>query len=584
MVEGTVFSRDPKSGLRRVSGSILIQGVNPQGPPLPFSALEQLYSEMARDIVELLSQQESEFGFAVEAELDWEDGALRLLSPRKLDCDGTVKLRIVSDLLDEGVLCRERALSILSSRDLVVRRLPEPRERRRVARSEGVKARGICVSQGASVGRLALCSADAWELQARGEGVLLLVDSLDLSHRDALLVATGLLIRSTDVPPSVEIPCLCGVEEYALEPGELYTVWADGGEVLEGALKLLESPAETLLEPLVKKLDLLSEIELRWNYQASDTPAFPVRSSVWRIGLCRMEVFFESREEIGLLRKGLAAAIDHRREPLERLEMHIGAAVENLMELLSRGESPVLTVRLFDAPVAWMIKLWLLDDPLCRANIHPALLHHVNELSATQGLRGGRLAELYPDFFDSQVRALARAARAFPEVRLEVMLPGVAAVEEASFFRRRAESVWKSEGLQRLPLGMMLENPRACLLADKFLPYCDFFSFGTGDLTENTFSLSRYDSSLGALGSKLAANPFRVLDLEGVGELMRIACRRLRAASRSVEIGWCGAQAVHEPNLDFVRELDLNYLSLPSWAFNSVLLTLSRQATTKKAP
>lgn len=583
MVEGTVYSRDPKTGLKRPSGSICIEGVNTPEQPLPFSALQQLRPELASRLVEALAAAENRAKGPVCMEFKQGEQGLSLSESRPLDGPPSAQLRILQDLLSEGLIDESEVVSRLQPQHFVVRDEPAVREYTKAARSGAVKARGRCVFAGAAVGVLVDNPDLVWETYLRGEPVVLLLESLELCHRDDLLACSALLLRQGGRQVPVRIPCLADIGDVTLCPGTKYTVWAEAGEVLEGELPLLASPPESLRRPLLALAASRCPVELRANFEGDSNLALMGSQGVSRVGLARVETFFQSAARLEVLRQALVAAEHHSTEPLEVFEDELVSALMPLLEFLSHGDQPVATVRLFDSPLGWTSRLWTEHLHWQPPSLPDAIRQSRHELSATLGLRGGRFSRLFPMFFEAQVRALARASERYPGVRVEMMLPGIGAVEEAEFFVERARTVWAQMGLPPLRTGMMLEIPRACLLADQFLPYCEFFSFGTGDLSEATWSLSRYDAPLEYL-SRLpdTFNPFEELDLEGVGALMRIACERLRTASAGVEIGWCGAQAAHHCDLDFVKSLQLSYLSVSVEALAKVKVSLAGQAESKK--
>ena len=190
-----------------------------------------------------------------------------------------------------------------------------------------------------------------------------------------------------------------------------------------------------------------------------------------------------------------------------------------------------------------------------------------------QGLRCGRLSVMYPRLLDLQLRALLRAWHRVRSkgltVRLQVMMPGVTDVGELRFLRERMETVAGELGLESPQVGSMLELPRACLTADRLAEQADFLSFGTGDLTESTCGLSRYDSHLSFLPEYLERDffekdPFGSIDQAGVGALMKMAVQAVNTKFPTVELGTCGAQAVDAESLKFCRRIGLRYVSVPA--------------------
>lgn len=574
MIEGRLFSRDPKSGLKRLSGSVLL---DPKSPTeLPLFCLQQRYPQIVVQLEGLVAAREREHGGAVQCRFQVVDEQAVLTEVEDLKCSVEAKLRILKDLVEEGSLTCGQALERLEPFDL--RQCPQisKRDVHRLKNEGRLMAEGSGNGLGIAAGYLAFDAESAWKIHARNKPVLLITQRLDLGSKDALEVCQGVL-SSEPAPWFREKPLLVIPALDNLQPDRDYILDSTHHKLWRGCVEPEMAPGETALAPIRSWLRSVGGLDVRCNLSSVDEAESLAGSDVHSVGLCRAELFFQSSpQRLEVLREALNGAIAGEKSGTDAMAAVIAADVERLLKALSPHRDAVLTLRFFDAPLSRMLTLWTRYLGVTREQLHDFLWGLLEERNSTQGLRGGRFSLLFPAFFEAQVRGAGLALKRTGEKgRLQLMLPGVSTVEEVRFFHRRADSVFRSLELEPPCFGMMLETPRACLLADRFVEDCDFFSFGTGDLTESVFALSRYDAPLSFLAefldaSGLSEDPFKRLDSTGVGELMALACQKIRAHSDDVEIGWCGAQAVHGVPNDLWERLNLDYVSVP---LNSVEAT-----------
>ena len=319
-------------------------------------------------------------------------------------------------------------------------------------------------------------------------------------------------------------------------------------------------------ETILGWADEIRRLHIRAN---ADTPLDATRAREFGaegIGLCRTEHMFFGEERLPVVQEMiLAEDEDDRRFALDRLLPFQQADFEGIFEAMAG--LPV-TIRLLDPPLHEFLPAEEeATDERMRARIRS-----LKESNPMLGTRGCRLGLMFPEIYEMQIRAIAGAARAVEERTgavplVEVMHPLVAFREELRRLRALTESVWEEEapGVERL-IGTMIEVPRAALRADEIAAEADFFSFGTNDLTQTTLAFSRDDAEGKFLtryleDGVLERNPFEVLDVDGVGDLMRIAVERGRGTKPEIKLGICGEHGGDPRSIAFCEELRLDYVS-----------------------
>jgi pyruvate,orthophosphate dikinase len=373
-------------------------------------------------------------------------------------------------------------------------------------------------------------------------------------------------------------PCVAGCEELALEngsallagrtlrEGDVITIDGGTGRVFVGEVPLVPPQINEDFETILAWADDVRRLKVRAN---ADTPEDATRARAFGaqgIGLCRTEHMFFGDERLPVVQEMiLADAEGGRRAALDRLLPFQQSDFEGIFEAMAG--LPV-TIRLLDPPLHEFLpsEAEATDERMRRR------IRSLHEQNPMLGTRGCRLGLQYPEIYEMQVRAIARAARAVHERTgeaplVEVMHPLVGFREELARLRELTESVWAEEAPEVEHLvGTMIEVPRAALRADEIAGAADFFSFGTNDLTQTTLAFSRDDAEGKFLthylnDGILERNPFETLDVEGVGDLMRIAVERGRGARPELKLGICGEHGGEPRSIAFCHSLGLDYVS-----------------------
>jgi len=598
---GVAFTRDCRTGENVLNGDFL---ANAQGEDVvsgartPESiakmkrgALAKVYRELER-IAEKL---ERHFRDVQDIEFTFEHGRLFMLQTRRAQRTGLAAVRSAVEMVDEGLITPDEAVQRVPPQDLdqLFHPMVDPRA------SVTVVAKGLPASPGAAIGE-AVFDADEAETLAKGGRKVILIrpetspeDFHGIVAAQAVLTARGgMTSHAAVVARGMGKTCVVGATDIDVDPhagrlrangrvvkkGQVITVDGTTGRVILGAAKLVEPKVGAHYTKLMAWADERRRLRVRAN---ADTPADAQRAREFGaegIGLCRTEHMFFEGDRITAMREMIVAPDEPgRRTALAKLLPMQRADFEGLFEAMSGY--PV-TIRLLDPPLHEFLPHGKAEVAgLARAMNLPAarlerLVASLVEANPMLGHRGCRLGITYPEITEMQARAIFEAACRVvsrgQKVTVEVMIPLVALVEElrrqTAIVRRVAREVFQAEG-RAVPylVGTMIELPRAALTADEIAKEADFFSFGTNDLTQTTFGLSRDDAGrflpFYVEHGLLKDDPFQVLDQDGVGKLIELAVRLGRGSRNELKIGICGEHGGEPASVKFCHHVGMNYVS-----------------------
>jgi pyruvate,orthophosphate dikinase len=616
---GVAFTRDPATGDRRPIGEYL---ANAQGEdvvsgartPRPLSrardgragegiSLEEWMPDAHARLLDVFDILERHYRDMQDVEFTIERGTLHVLQTRSGKRTAGAMVKIAHDLAAEGLIDRETAIARVDAARLD--QLLHPMLASRVGELVVPLARGLGASPGAAAGKIAFHPREAIERTAQGELVVLVRRETAADDVGGMNAAQGVLTarggatsHAAVVARGLGRPCVVGcsgidIDENAqtvtadgrvLGEGDWITIDGTTGEVFIGRREM--SPAEPTPEflALMTWADGIRRLGVRANADTPEDARRALEFGADGIGLCRTEHMFFAPDRIRTVREVVLTATARRHRPelesryrdaLDRLLPVQRADFEAILEAMSGR--PV-TIRLLDPPLHEFLPneeagkdelAAALDLPRADVDAMIASLHEANPML---GLRGCRLGIAHPEIYEMQVRAVFEAvvavrARGF-DPRPEVMIPLVALPEELARLRELVERVAvKILGVTVTPIhvGTMIELPRAALVADRIAKHADFFSFGTNDLTQTTFGLSRDDATeflgLYLASGLLASDPFVTLDQEGVGQLLEIGVQKGRTAKPELVIGICGEHGGEPASVEFCHRAGLDYVS-----------------------
>jgi pyruvate, orthophosphate dikinase len=584
---GVAFTRDPSTGERGVYGEFL---PNAQGEdvvagirtPEPLQTMAAAFPVAFELLTETMDRLERHYRDMQDVEFTVEDGELFMLQTRSAKRTAPAALKAAVEMVQEGLISREEAVARIepNSLDQLLHPMIDP-----IAVLD-VAARGLNASPGAASGGIVFDAATAVERAESGRVILVRFETTpdDISGMIAaegiLTVHGGMTSHAAVVARGMGKPCVAGCEgleidaaaktarlgSHVLTEGDVITIDGGTGRVFIGEVPLVPSQLNEDLETILGWADEVRRLGVRAN---ADTPEDATRAREFGaegIGLCRTEHMFFGPERLPVVQEMILADTEEgRRSALDRLLPIQQADFEGIFEAMSG--LPV-TVRLLDPPLHEFLPAEAdVTDERMRSRIRA-----LRETNPMLGMRGCRLGIMFPEIYEMQVRAIARAARAVGERTgaaplVEVMHPLVAFRGELRRLRALTESVWAEEAPDVAHLvGTMIEVPRAAVRAGEIATEADFFSFGTNDLTQLALGFSRDDVEAKFLSQYLAegvieSNPFEVLDINGVGDLMRIATERGRAARPEIKLGICGEHGGEPRAIAFAEELGLDYVS-----------------------
>jgi pyruvate, orthophosphate dikinase len=582
---GVAFTRDPSTGEAGLYGEFL---ANAQGEdvvagirtPQPIEAMRDSLPKAFEQLLETMRRLEEHYRDMQDIEFTVEDEQLYLLQTRSAKRTAPAALKAAVTMVDEGLISREEAILRIdpAQLDQLLHPMIDPKATLEVA------AKGLNASPGAASGGVVF-DADAAVERAKAGPVILVRWETTPDDIHGMIAAEGILTvhggmtsHAAVVARGMGKPCVASCDDLTLDAGsatiagrtlhEGDTITIDGGtgRVFIGEVPLVPPQINDDFETILGWADEARRLKVRAN---ADNPEDAARARAFGaqgIGLCRTEHMFFGAERLPVVQEMILADTESgRRAALERLLPFQQSDFEGIFEAMAG--LPV-TIRLLDPPLHEFLPAEAdAADEKMRRRIRA--LHEANPMLGT---RGCRLGLQFPEIYEMQIRAIARAARAVHERTgeaplVEVMHPLVAFREELARLRDLTESVWEEEapGVEHL-VGTMIEVPRAALRADEISEVSDFFSFGTNDLTQTTLAFSRDDAEGKFLTAYLEdgvleRNPFESIDIDGVGDLMRIAVERGRAAKPELKLGICGEHGGEPRSIAFCHELGLDYVS-----------------------
>ncbi|HET7501546.1 MAG TPA: pyruvate, phosphate dikinase [Kofleriaceae bacterium] len=599
---GVAFTRNPATGTNELYGEFL---TNAQGEdvvagvrtPEPITALAAKLPAAHAELVRIAKVLEDHFHDMQDLEFTIQRGELFMLQTRSGKRTGRAMVKVAVDLVHEGKLTpRDAVLRIDPAKlDEVLHPTIDPK-----ARPPAI-AKGLPASPGAAIGKVVFTATAAAEWAQRGEVVLLVRTDTSPEDIHGMKAASGILTSRGGMTSHAAVVargmgkcCVTsctslrvdaarrtaafvgGGQERKLKEGDTLTLDGSTGEVFLGSAPLVPARLGDEIGTLMTWVDSFRRLKIRTN---ADTPsdARTARSfGAEGIGLCRTEHMFFQPERILAVREMILAGDEAgRRAALAKiLPMQRG----DFAELFRVMDGLPVTIRLLDPPLHEFLPHGQAEiDEVSAALGKPpsavaAKVAELTEANPMLGHRGCRLAITFPEIYEIQTRAIGEAAAEVAAsgiaVHPEIMIPLVMVPEELRRLRELVSRTFQAAiGGANIAytIGTMIELPRACVVADQIAAHADFFSFGTNDLTQTTYGLSRDDAGrfLPAYieAGVLSADPFAVLDPEGVGALIELAVRGGRGVKPDLKVGICGEHGGDPSSVGFCHRAGLNYVS-----------------------
>jgi pyruvate,orthophosphate dikinase len=622
---GVAFTRDPASGDNKFYGEYLF---NAQGEdvvagirtPLPISKLKEDDAKIYNQLDKIRKNLEKHYKEMMDIEFTIQQGKLWMLQCRVGKRTGFAAIKMAVDMVKERLITKEEAIQRIEPNQLnqLLRPIFDMDQKRKAVDEGRLLAKGLNAGPGAASGKVALSAQDAEAMAAKGDKVILVrieTSPEDIKGMDAsegiLTARGGMTSHAALVARQMGKVCVAGCgalkinyrerritiegkDGMVVNEGDYISIDGTTGEVIKG--KIETKPSEVIqvlisktLDPknspvyqtyasLMSWADKLRRLNVRTNADQPDQASNAVAFGAEGIGLCRTEHMFFGGDRIMSVRKMIVSdSIEERKKALNEL---LPLQREDFAGIFEAMNGYPVTIRTLDPPLHEFLPHEEKEvKELARAlDISVDKLHEkissLQEFNPMLGFRGCRLGILYPEITEMQARAIIEAACDVAargiKVKPEIMIPLVGHINEfklqEDIVRRVANDVMKEKGMKiNYLVGTMIELPRAALTADQIAKRAEFFSFGTNDLTQTTFGLSRDDAGkflpLYVQNDILPIDPFESLDQSGVGQLVEMGTNKGRSVKPDLKIGICGEHGGDPSSVEFCHRTGLNYVS-----------------------
>ena len=600
---GVAFTRNPSTGAKGIYGEYLI---NAQGEdvvagirtPQPITRLEEDLPECYEEFLKIANRLEEHYRDMQDMDFTIEDGKLYFLQTRNGKRTAQAALQIACDLVDEGMITPQEAVSRIEAKSLD--QLLHPAFDPDALKKGTVMGQALPASPGAAAGKIYFNAEEAKEAHETGERVILV--RLETSPEDIegmhaaegiLTVRGGMTSHAAVVARGMGTACISGCGDIVIDEkkkqftlggktyfeGDYISLDGSTGKIYDGDIQTQEASISGNFGRIMSWADSFRKLRVRTNADTPADAANAVRLGAEGIGLCRTEHMFFEPERIPKIRKMiLSKTVEEREKALEELIPFQKGDFKALYEVM---EGKPVTIRFLDPPLHEFVPTDEKDIEALAKDMNLSVeevkstCSELHEFNPMMGHRGCRLSVTYPEIARMQTRAVIEAAievskeKGF-EIVPEIMVPLVGDKKELKFVKdvivETAEKV-KAEKNSNLVyhIGTMIEIPRAALLANEIAEEAEFFSFGTNDLTQMTFGFSRDDAGkflVDYYKSKIyESDPFAKLDQNGVGQLIEMAVTKGRSQRPNLKIGICGEHGGDPSSVAFCHKVGMDYVS-----------------------
>jgi len=619
---GVAFTRDPATGERMFYGEFLM---NAQGEdvvagirtPQKIERLKEIIPEAYQQLDSIYKTLEHHYRDMQDIEFTIQNKRLWMLQTRSGKRTGFAAFKIAVDMVEEGLITKEEALLRVEPEQLnqLLRPIFDLKEKKDAVARERLLAKGLNAGPGAASGKVVFNADDAEALTKQGKKVILVriqtspEDIRGMNAAEGILTAQGgMTSHAALVARQMGKVCIVGcgdlmidykkkemkIKGRTIREGDYISIDGTTGEVIEGeiktnpsevlqvlihqTLKLEESPTYQIYSKIMSWADELRRLRVRTNADQPDQAQNALAFGAEGIGLCRTEHMFFGGNRIDAVREMILADDEEgRRKALAKL---LPMQRQDFIGLFEVMKGLPVTIRTLDPPLHEFLPHTDKEiEELSRVIHVPAeklknKVESLHEANPMLGHRGCRLGIVYPEITEIQAQAILEAACIVAKkgiaVHPEIMIPLVGHVNELKLqegiVRKVAKKVFGEQGISvDYMVGTMIELPRAAITADQIAEVAEFFSFGTNDLTQTVFGLSRDDSGKFLphyLKEKiLRRDPFEAIDREGVGVLMKIGIEKGRSTKRDLKVGICGEHGGEPSSVEFCHEINMNYVS-----------------------
>jgi pyruvate, orthophosphate dikinase len=627
---GVGFTRNPSTGEKEYYGEYLL---NAQGEdvvagirtPMPLSNLKNDLPKLYKELIKIIQLLEKNYKDVQDFEFTIEKEKLYLLQTRTGKRTGQAAVKIAVDMVKERIISKEEAILRVEPNQLnqLLHKRIDPNAKIKVI------AKGLPASPGAAYGKVVFTADEAEQLGKEKEQVILVRTETTPDDIHGMVEAQGVLTSRGGMTSHAAVvargmgkACVAGcsalsinakketisVNNITIKRGEFITIDGGSGEVFLGKVPTIDPEMSEEFKIL---LSWANEKKRLGVYANADTPEDALKArelGAEGIGLTRTEHMFMAQDRLPIVQEMIMA--DNKKNREEALKKLLPIQKGDFIGIFKAMEDLPVIIRLLDPPLHEFLPnledilievttLRLKGKDIKELNEKEKLLEKVtslHEINPMLGLRGCRLGLLYPEIYNMQVQAIIEAAIELTKkgikVKPEIMIPLISHINELKPIcrdvRKIANEKIKAAGIKlQYKVGTMIELPRAALTADKIAEEAEFFSFGTNDLTQTTFGISRDDAE-GKFLLKyvddhiLEDNPFEVLDQEGVGKLIELGTSLGRKTRPDLEVGICGEHGGEPRSVEFCHSVGLNYVSCSPFRVPIARLAAAQAAIKEK--
>ncbi len=595
---GVAFTRNPSNGTKEIYGEYLI---NAQGEdivagirtPLPLKTLETAMPAIYKQFSDICATLEKHYHNMQDVEFTIEDGKLYMLQTRNGKRTAAAAVKIAVDFFEEGLASKEDALMQIDV-NYIEKLLHPTFDVDALAKAEVIGG-ALAASPGAATGRICLDSESVLATVANGDKALLVRVETSPEDIEGMAAAEGILTaiggatsHAAVVARGMGVCCISGmgalkinekdrtikIGDKSFKEGDYLSLDGDTGKVYEGRIPTIEAKMSGDFGKVIQWADEIKKVKVVANADTPQDYKKALELGAKGIGLCRTEHMFFEAGRIASVRKMILAANKEERE--KYLNEILPYQYDDFVAILSLAPENKTTIRLLDPPLHEFLphdEEDIRDLAKSMGVDFETLLSKTKELKEFNpmlGHRGCRLAVTYPEIYLMQTRAIVLAAVDTKATAVEIMVPLVGNVKEYRYLKalmvEAMEQVFTEKG-SRVPikLGTMIEVPRATTVAAQIAAEADFFSYGTNDLTQMTYGFSRDDATkfIGEYQEKriLDFDPFKTIDVEGVGSLVQMSADAGRAANPDLAVGVCGEHGGDPKSIQFFHDLNFDTVS-----------------------
>ena len=598
---GVAFTRNPSTGKKELFGEYL---VNAQGEdvvagtrtPQDILSLKKLMPKIFKQLKKIFKQLENKYKDMQDIEFTVENNKLWMLQTRSGKRTAKSAIKIAVDMVKEKLITKKEAIlrvdpNILNT--LLHPTLDEKAEKK-------IITSGLPASPGAASGKVTFSADEAERLKEQQQSAILVRVETSPEDINGMHAANGILTARGGMTSHAAVvargmgkPCVSGSSEikvdyenklfksgnHVIKAGDIITIDGGSGKVMLGKVPTVKPDISGEFSKIMIWADKYRKLKVRTNADTPTDTKIAREFGAEGIGLCRTEhMFFDEKRIISVRQMILSKTLEDRKKALAKL---LPYQRNDFREIFKIMNGLPVTVRLLDPPLHEFLPKTEkdIDNIAKELNItHNDIKSRINELHEQNpmlGHRGCRLGISFPEIYQMQCQAIFEALADCKKKKIkpvipEIMIPFVSTAAEikilGNLVRKTAEEIQKIHSIKiKYYVGTMIELPRAALRAKDIAKYADFFSFGTNDLTQTTFGISRDDSGK-FLNDYVENNifyedPFVSIDERGVGELIKIATERGRTEKRSLKLGICGEHGGDPASIDFCEKIKLNYVS-----------------------